>query len=57
MAMRMIEHMESISSLTITESSKCIMIVTEKVSLMRNFIKMSDPMKAAYCKVLFCGDP
>ncbi|TYK06495.1 ACT11D09.5 [Cucumis melo var. makuwa] len=50
MAMRMIEHMESISSLTITESSKCIMIVTEKVSLMRNFIKMSDPMKAAYCK-------
>ncbi|KAA0053375.1 retrotransposon protein [Cucumis melo var. makuwa] len=51
----MIKHMEAISSLTMAEMSKCIMLVNQKVSLMRSFIKMSDPMKATYCRILFSG--
>ena len=36
---------------------KCVMIVTEKVSLMKNFIRMPDPMKVAYCRVLLRYNP
>lgn len=57
MEAQVIENMQSIPSLTMAEKSKCVVIVTEKVSLMRNFIKMSDPMKVAYCRVLLGYDP
>uniref|UniRef100_A0A9I9EFZ2 Uncharacterized protein n=1 Tax=Cucumis melo TaxID=3656 RepID=A0A9I9EFZ2_CUCME len=49
--------MEAIPNLTMAEKSKCVMIVNQKVSLMRSFIKMPDSMKAAYCRVLLGGDP
>ncbi|TYK02844.1 retrotransposon protein [Cucumis melo var. makuwa] len=51
MPVQVIELSESIPNLTIAEKSKCIMIVNQKVSLKRSFIKMFDSMKTAYCKV------
>ncbi|TYK27594.1 ACT11D09.5 [Cucumis melo var. makuwa] len=49
--------MEAIQNLTIAEKSNCVMIVNQKVSLMRSFIKMFDSMKVAYCRVHLSGDP
>ena len=51
MPVQVIELMEAIPNLTIAEKSKCIMIVNQKVSLRRSFIKMFDSMKTAYCRV------
>ncbi|KAA0035634.1 retrotransposon protein [Cucumis melo var. makuwa] len=52
-----IELMEAIPNLTMAEKSMCVMIVNEKMSLMRSFIKMFDSRKAFYCRVLLSGDP
>ena len=42
MVQEVIMHMESISGLTVEDISKCMMIVIEKVSLVRSFIRMPD---------------
>ncbi|KAA0042915.1 putative nuclease HARBI1 [Cucumis melo var. makuwa] len=42
----------SILSLSVEGLSKCVMIVMEKVLLMKSFIKMPDLMKATYYRVL-----
>uniref|UniRef100_A0A9I9D4Z6 Retrotransposon protein n=1 Tax=Cucumis melo TaxID=3656 RepID=A0A9I9D4Z6_CUCME len=57
MAAQVIELIKAIPNLTMAEKSKCVMLVNQKVSLMRSFIKMPDLMKAAYCRVLLGGDP
>ncbi|TYK19822.1 retrotransposon protein [Cucumis melo var. makuwa] len=54
---QVIELIEVIPNLTMAEKSKCIVLVNQKVSLMRSFIKMSDSMKVAYCRILHGGDP
>uniref|UniRef100_A0A9I9ECD5 Uncharacterized protein n=1 Tax=Cucumis melo TaxID=3656 RepID=A0A9I9ECD5_CUCME len=56
-AAQVIELMEAILNLTMVEKSKCVMIVNQKVSIIRSFIKMSDPMKIAYCRVFLGSDP
>uniref|UniRef100_A0A9I9E6F9 Retrotransposon protein n=1 Tax=Cucumis melo TaxID=3656 RepID=A0A9I9E6F9_CUCME len=56
MAAQVIELIEAILNLTMAEKSNCVVLVNQKVSLMRSFIKMSDSMKAAYCRILLGGD-
>uniref|UniRef100_A0A9I9CKE1 Retrotransposon protein n=2 Tax=Cucumis melo TaxID=3656 RepID=A0A9I9CKE1_CUCME len=44
MVREVITHIEFIPGLSMEDISKCVMIVTEKVLLMRSFIKMPDSM-------------
>ncbi|KAA0033551.1 retrotransposon protein [Cucumis melo var. makuwa] len=56
MAAQVIELIEAIPNLTMAEKSKCVMLVNQKVSLMRSFIKMPDSMKAIYGRILLGGN-
>ncbi|KAL0537555.1 hypothetical protein IC582_026534 [Cucumis melo] len=55
-AAQVIELIEAIPKLTMAEKSKCVMLVNQKVSLMRSFIKMPDSMKAIYGRILLGGN-